>query len=147
MGALYSAWSIDSAYFLRWICTVQILHNLSGEELDDRLLIIGHALSVRGVDYFDTTRTDCGCVFLLLLFRPPREEAPHTLYGNRAAARLALGRAEGALADAEVSQAKPSQARCWNVRFTIAWSTCYCQTAARQASGWVGWCLRIWLEL
>lgn len=31
------------------------------------------------------------------------DEAPHTLYGNRAAARLGLGRAEDALADAETA--------------------------------------------
>ena len=44
------------------------------------------------------------CVrFLFLFLPPPREEAPHILYGSRAAARLGLGRAEDALADAEVS--------------------------------------------
>lgn len=32
-----------------------------------------------------------------------REEAPHTLFGNRAAARLGLGKPQEALEDAEVS--------------------------------------------
>ena len=42
------------------------------------------------------------CAFFFVGGRPHREDAPHTLYGNRAAARLGLGRAADALADAEV---------------------------------------------
>lgn len=59
--------------------------------------------------------------------RSGRDEAPHTLFGNRAAARLSLGRPQEALEDAEVGE--------WYALHTFRCSRCICAVTAVVSCG------------